>query len=992
MMKRNLLSRMLLLFALVVGSVTSVWAEDIVVETIDFTGGKPSVSSYGNSSTWGNWTVVGGANNGGQWAYLRIGGGKSNSSPSTITGTEALTQAVDYIVIDHDGRSNKDFSITSIVVETSSSNEFTTITSTTTVSNPDISSGGTITITPASQIAANSFYKITINWSGSSSKNYGLDTKTIKFYQKAATSSWTVTYNANGATSGTVPTDDTEYDADNNKVTVLGNTGSLAKTGYTFDGWNTKADGSGDDYAAGDNFTISANTTLYAKWEANTWSVTLPNANTYGTYTMDLTNPVAVDAEVTLTYTPASGYENYKATWSVNGTAISGNKFTMPNEAVTVTVDVEEVIDYVTLPFNYNGGTSSDLTSVDGITAYGLGSDYAESNAPYRVKFDGVGDYILIKTDSQPGKVTIGVKMLGGGSTSKITVKGSADGENFTSVQELTISGSQNDVLNLETTNQFAATDRYVKIEFTTKGSNVGVGPISIAKPTTDPEIIVNNKVELTAEDTSGEIAFTINNPVSGTSLTASSEDEWISNVTVDSDNSKVTFTTSANTGAAREGTITLTYGTLTKDVTVSQAAPIVKYAITINSMTNGTIEADVEEAAEGTTVTLTITPADGYSLSTITVTDEDEDEITLSGTGNTRTFTMPASAVTIGAAFEKEHGITYDFAFEVMGSDGWGGSYEKHTKEYTEATVEFSYASKQSGTITDIPAVKGNKTTDTDRYVSITLKDENSVIKAATFGLRHWTNKAITITMYYSTDGGENWTATEYSHAFTSATNGEDVTLTATSLPAGTNAVKIEGGADQQYGVSFAKLDIEKAITISKEYISFCSASALDFSAVEGLEALVVTKVNETSVSTEAVTTVPARVGVILHKDPKAEATSFNVPVVATATAPAKNYLVGVLEDTEIGGNDTDYVLKDGVFKKANAGTLAAGKAYLKTDANAAPALTIGFGDEGTTGIRSIENGQLTIDNVYYDLSGRRVAEPTKGVYIVNGKKVVIK
>ena len=178
--------------------------------------------------------------------------------------------------------------------------------------------------------------------------------------------------------------------------------------------------------------------------------------------------------------------------------------------------------------------------------------------------------------------------------------------------------------------------------------------------------------------------------------------------------------------------------------------------------------------------------------------------------------------------------------------------------------------------------------------------------------------------------------------------------------------------------------------IAVAKDYISFCSDKALDFTNVEGLEALVVTKVNETSVSTEAVTTVPARVGVILHKT--GTATSFNVPVAATATAPATNYLVGVLEATTIGGNDTDYVLKDGVFKKANAGTLAAGKAYLKTDANAAPALTIGYGDEGTTGIRSIDNGQLTIDNVYYDLSGRRVAEPTKGVYIVNGKKVVIK
>lgn len=42
--------------------------------------------------------------------------------------------------------------------------------------------------------------------------------------------------------------------------------GSLVKDGFVFDGWNTQADGNGDDLAPGDTFTISENTTLYAKW------------------------------------------------------------------------------------------------------------------------------------------------------------------------------------------------------------------------------------------------------------------------------------------------------------------------------------------------------------------------------------------------------------------------------------------------------------------------------------------------------------------------------------------------------------------------------------------------------------------------------------------------------------------------------------------------------------------------------------------------------
>lgn len=46
----------------------------------------------------------------------------------------------------------------------------------------------------------------------------------------------------------------------------------------------------------------------------------------------------------------------------------------------------------------------------------------------------------------------------------------------------------------------------------------------------------------------------------------------------------------------------------------------------------------------------------------------------------------------------------------------------------------------------------------------------------------------------------------------------------------------------------------------------------------------------------------------------------------------------------------------------------------------------------KSATSIRSIDNGQLTMDKVYYDLSGRRVAQPSKGLYIINGKKVMVK
>lgn len=79
---------------------------------------------------------------------------------------------------------------------------------------------------------------------------------------------YAVTYNANGSTSGSVPTDSTSYSG-GGTVTVLGNTGALVQSGTAFSGWNTAANGSGAAYAAGATFAINADTTLYAQYQAS---------------------------------------------------------------------------------------------------------------------------------------------------------------------------------------------------------------------------------------------------------------------------------------------------------------------------------------------------------------------------------------------------------------------------------------------------------------------------------------------------------------------------------------------------------------------------------------------------------------------------------------------------------------------------------------------------------------------------------------------------
>jgi uncharacterized repeat protein (TIGR02543 family) len=77
---------------------------------------------------------------------------------------------------------------------------------------------------------------------------------------------YAVTYDGNTSSGGTVPTDAGTY-AQGVTVTVLGNSGSLVKTGYTFAGWNTAANGTGTSQAAVSSFNMgSTNVTLYAQW------------------------------------------------------------------------------------------------------------------------------------------------------------------------------------------------------------------------------------------------------------------------------------------------------------------------------------------------------------------------------------------------------------------------------------------------------------------------------------------------------------------------------------------------------------------------------------------------------------------------------------------------------------------------------------------------------------------------------------------------------
>lgn len=108
-----------------------------------------------------------------------------------------------------------------------------------------------------------------VNNGTQSDNNYRFTSIIVTPYS-SGTSTYSVTYNGNGKTDGDVPADSNSPYAKDATVTVLGNTGNLEKTNYTFTGWNTKADGSGTHYDADDTFDMgTSNVTLYAEWEYN---------------------------------------------------------------------------------------------------------------------------------------------------------------------------------------------------------------------------------------------------------------------------------------------------------------------------------------------------------------------------------------------------------------------------------------------------------------------------------------------------------------------------------------------------------------------------------------------------------------------------------------------------------------------------------------------------------------------------------------------------
>jgi len=168
----------------------------------------------------------------------------------------------------------------------------------------------------------------------------------------------TLTYNGNGSTSGSAPTDSSSPYQSGSTVTVKGNTGNLVKTGHTFLGWSTNNNtATTEDYTQGQTFTITQNTTLYAVWQPNpaptytvTYNANWPN-NTPGTGTTptDPYNPyreydtILLIANTEELSKPGYTFLGWSPTqnastplYKVNGPAVTPPTFNMPANNVVL--------------------------------------------------------------------------------------------------------------------------------------------------------------------------------------------------------------------------------------------------------------------------------------------------------------------------------------------------------------------------------------------------------------------------------------------------------------------------------------------------------------------------------------------------------------------------------------------------------------------------------------------------------------------------------
>lgn len=231
-----------------------------------------------------------------------------------------------------------------------------------------------------------------------------INTDTI-LYGKLNPKTYTIKYDLNGA-SGAAPADKTKT---HGEAIALSDT-VPTWTGHTFLGWGTSANATAATYQPGDMYSTDAGITLYAVWQIDTFTVTLPNGTGYTAMPASgSSSPVNYDGSFTFTVTVDPEYAVATPTVTVNGTDVTGslvgaNPYTYTishitadqvvsiqvakNPVYTVTFKVNGS-DYQTQQVEHNAkATVPNPPSVEGYTFGGWQWDHDNSASTPNVDFD----------------------------------------------------------------------------------------------------------------------------------------------------------------------------------------------------------------------------------------------------------------------------------------------------------------------------------------------------------------------------------------------------------------------------------------------------------------------------------------------------------------------------------------------------------------------------------------------------------------------------
>ena len=296
--------------------------------------------------------------------------------------------------------------------------------------------------------------------------------------------------------------------------------------------------------------------------------------------------------------------------------------------------------------------------------------------------------------------------------------------------------------------------------------------------------------------------------------------------------------------------------------------------------------------------------------------------------------------------------------------------------------------------------AIKNQHSNATSDYHFLQIKkstsSEASFIQVPDYGRKITSLKMTVSGSSQPMDGGSNSATLFFSSSNTTSASGEgiasgsgasSVTIDCSSLNLNTGYITA-GGAVRIWDV---EVTYEPLKLNSYGYATYASTNALYFTNADGYTAWQITAVTGDAITFSKITgAVAAGTGVLLMGTGGAEVTIINTESGETLS---DNKLRAITTATNIPA-DTYYGLSDNTFKKIGAGIVPAGRAVLDADyvENSGGNARLTFVFEDVQGIKTIEHSPLTMDASVYNLSGQRVVTPKKGLYIMNGKKVLVK